>query len=422
MTLDNLAISTRFSSAAWLLCLLLRYHSCMALHSADERSVLDAIARAGVVRFSVLELAGSRAGGVGNELARRFPQATVVSLKAKSTPSAPNSRVGSARPANHYPISCSATEQIRHVRRLFDSPTIFTFIVVLDDYLTSNEAVADEGLLIGVARQAFLSVTDASSEDWRSRVAESAKKLGVTVAHFLPLGRHVVQVVNGGFERDVRHHFGDIRKCPRRGYRFMYSHPPVTGDPGAVGLTTHPQLQRLRYGISRSSLKKGAVATDAFGCAYTNQLEGATLSQPSWVNLFTLSGLGLPSGSDSALQNQILTGVLALPHFSDGVPWNACLEGSKVVWCDMDFGEQSGPEPIRESALRGTCEGGMDWQQDKTPPCILDMMLIATTGCDNQAGFFQLRDAWFGGSGNNGHNPKARPLPSNVMQDCKAKW
>uniref|UniRef100_A0A7S1SPH9 Uncharacterized protein n=1 Tax=Tetraselmis chuii TaxID=63592 RepID=A0A7S1SPH9_9CHLO len=65
---------------------------------------------------------------------------------------------------------------------------------------------------------------------------------------------------------------------------------------------------------------------------------------------------------------------------------------------------------------------GMDWQQDKTPPCILDMMLIATTGCDNQAGFFQLRDAWFGGSGNNGHNPKARPLPSNVMQDCKAKW
>jgi hypothetical protein len=95
----------------------------------------------------------------------------------------------------------------------------------------------------------------------------------------------------------------------------------------------------------------------------------------------------------------------------------------------MDFGERSGPEPIRESALRETCEGGqsadplsaallggtqrvqqshaffsllgrfvqcflssgMDWKQKKPPPCILDMMLIATTGCDNQAGFVQVR-------------------------------
>mmetsp|Transcript_39549 Transcript_39549/g.99395 ORF Transcript_39549/g.99395 Transcript_39549/m.99395 type:complete len:420 (-) Transcript_39549:300-1559(-) len=398
-----LLVSTRLGS-----------HTCGGLTGEAERAIAHAIAQSGVETFSLLELSGTSRRVFGGRLATRFPRATIVSLQAAANGQHASAGDEAARPGNHYFIACSAAEQARHLERLFDSPTIFSFVVALD---SEKLKLADVGLLVGVARQVFVAGKPSGPHMRRIRAAAVAR--AVQIAHFLTLRGNVLQVVSGGFERNVRHHFADNRRCPKRGYRFVYTYARTVGQHhGVISSSSPPRLERLKYGASRSSLRKGGTAVDAFGCDYTNQRKGPVLSQPSWVNLFTLSGLGLASGASDALKRQILRGVLSLPHFDDGVPWNACLDAANVTWCDMDY-EGTSAVPMREDALRGSCEGGRDWRDEKSPPCILDMMLLAVTGCSSAAGCYELRDAWFGGSGNTGDHPKGRPLSAARAKECR---
>ena len=85
--------------------------------------------------------------------------------------------------------------------------------------------------------------------------------------------------------------------------------------------------------------------------------QGPVLTQPSWVNLFTLSGLGLSSAAAQSIRRRLVNSVLELPHFDDGVPWNACVDGPSVTWCDMDF-KGGGGHPIKAEALSLHCKGG----------------------------------------------------------------
>ena len=86
-------------------------------------------------------------------------------------------------------------------------------------------------------------------------------------------------------------------------------------------------------------------------------LQGPVLTQASWVNLFTLSGLGLASLASPSLRRRLVHRILELPHFSDGVPWNACVDGPNVAWCDMDF-EGGNGRPIKADAVSQECSGG----------------------------------------------------------------
>jgi len=82
----------------------------------------------------------------------------------------------------------------------------------------------------------------------------------------------------------------------------------------------------------------------------------------------------------------------------------------------MDF--SGGGKAIGTAALSRECRGGHDWQEEKSPPCILDMLLIVIHGC-GPVGFSELRDAWFGGSGNTGKHPKAAPASRDAMRECR---
>eukprot|EP00873_Tetraselmis_striata_P004567 jgi/Tetstr1/424831/TSEL_015334.t1 len=375
-----LLVSTRLGS-----------HTCGGLTGEAERAVAHAIAQSGVETFSLLELSGTSRRVFGGRLATRFPRATIVSLQAAANGQHASAGDEAARPGNHYFIACSAAEQARHLERLFDSPTIFSFVVALD---SEKLKLADVGLLVGVARQVF--VVGKPSGPHMRRIRAAAVARAVQIAHFLTLRGNVLQVVSGGFERNVRHHFADNRRCPKRGYRFVYTYARTVGQHhGVISSSSPPRKPHM-----------------------SRCLQGPVLSQPSWVNLFTLSGLGLASGASDALKRQILRGVLSLPHFDDGVPWNACLDAANVTWCDMDY-EGTSAVPMREDALRGSCEGGRDWRDEKSPPCILDMMLLAVTGCSSAAGCYELRDAWFGGSGNTGDHPKGRPLSAARAKECR---
>eukprot|EP00873_Tetraselmis_striata_P041439 jgi/Tetstr1/461703/TSEL_006803.t1 len=375
-----LLVSTRLGS-----------HTCGGLTGEAERAIAHAIAQSGVETFSLLELSGTSRRVLGGRLATRFPRATIVSLQAAANGQHASAGDEAARPGNHYFIACSAAEQARHLERLFDSPTIFSFVIALDSEVLK---LADVGLLVGVARQVFVAGKPSGPHMRRIRAAAVAR--AVQIAHFLTLRGNVLQVVSGGFERNVRHHFADNRRCPKRGYRFVYTYARTVGQHhGVISSSSPPRKPHM-----------------------SRCLQGPVLSQPSWVNLFTLSGLGLASGASDALKRQILRGVLSLPHFDDGVPWNACLDAANVTWCDMDY-EGTSAVAMREDALRGSCEGGRDWRDEKSPPCILDMMLLAVTGCSSAAGFYELRDAWFGGSGNTGDHPKGRPLSAARAKECR---
>eukprot|EP00951_Prasinocladus_malaysianus_P036685 scaffold388452_cov48-Prasinocladus_malaysianus.AAC.1 len=59
--------------------------------------------------------------------------------------------------------------------------------------------------------------------------------------------------------------------------------------------------------------------------------QGPVLTEHSWVNLFTLSGLGLPISGSSVVRRRLLGRALHLPHFEDGTPWNACVDGAELV-------------------------------------------------------------------------------------------
>eukprot|EP00951_Prasinocladus_malaysianus_P036686 scaffold388452_cov48-Prasinocladus_malaysianus.AAC.2 len=68
----------------------------------------------------------------------------------------------------------------------------------------------------------------------------------------------------GRFARAVRHHYGDARDCPARGYWLSYQSGPGSD----------PQLQRLKYaGGKQAAKKKSRATTEAFGCRYINQIK-----------------------------------------------------------------------------------------------------------------------------------------------------
>jgi len=267
-------------------------------------------------------------------------------------PSQSHGRHAGDPPDNLYEIGGPVELQAEQIKLLHDSPTIFTFTLALAlTPETFAERLGPE--LAGISRHIFISrgalPLPAALQALRGAVAAGSVQLEAVDE----AADGLLKITVGRFSRAVRHHFADNRRCPIRGYWFTFQGPasPAEGGP-AGGREEHPQLQRLKYGLVKSSLKKGGSVVQAFGCSYTNQRKGPLLTQQSWVNLFTLSGLGLADSASETTKRRLIASALELPHFDDGVPWNACVDGNRLTWLSLICPPSPPPpSPFSPSAL-----------------------------------------------------------------------
>jgi len=288
---------------------------------------------------------------------------------------------------------------------LFDSPTLFTFVVAAG--LDVQSLCTHHPKLLGVSKQ--LIVAKGEGANYQEQLAKAAAEVGVELERVRAWGGKLLEIQLRKFKRPVRHHYSDIRKCPQRGYMFTY-------DLGKGGVG---KLERLKFAGKGStySPRDKDTPVKTWGCKYMNQHTSVTLSNGNYVNFMVVAGLGVITAAEQAKRRLVDT-FLELPHFEDGTPWNACVAGATFVWCDRDFKASGRDKPMRKAALDGVCREFVDWSEKKTPPCSLDMMVVATYGCRGFT-YADLRDRWFGSHTNSGYHPKDRVVSDPDMLLCR---
>mmetsp|Transcript_22632 Transcript_22632/g.62819 ORF Transcript_22632/g.62819 Transcript_22632/m.62819 type:complete len:1017 (+) Transcript_22632:224-3274(+) len=319
--------------------------------------------------FSVLEIESPDSPGSA-AIAHLFPEATWVVTGAPEDSLTPPS-------ANTAQVDALSPEKVRSIYR---SPQIFEYLTIpgfSSDFMGGDEeAVNQLGLLLGLARVTVIRVapdselpafTKSSIQKAGQALVSAAEQLGHGVLVKNVQGNILIVEVTS-LMRPVQHHYDDRRAASEGGTCFKYKlfHKTTAGVRGTPWLC---QVQ------ANSDFKGPGAPQNVEECPVDPQCGDRTidLTNSSWINLKLLAGLGL-----SARDKERITRMyLELPEFQDCPTWNACLSGSRVVWCDSDAKGLQATGLMSQFVNKGCSRLDVGMKYDANPSCCLDLVAAA---------------------------------------------